>query len=220
MKAVFFVLLGVAALSVYARDYTLGIDVAYDYPQESFDCLHNEHAADFAIVRCYRSIGSVDTACPNSVKRAWNAGFKHVDIYLFPCVKCGNATNQIATLKAYVEQQNIKFGLLWLDVEMRKQYWLDDDDANKAFFTELASAGKRYFGSQMGGVYTNKNGWTEIFGGEWTGGADMPLWWAYWDSLGPAWDNFKPFAGWNTPSIKQYKGDTKYCNMDIDLDSY
>ena len=118
MKAVFVALVCVAALAVYARDYTLGVDVAYDYPQESWDCLHNEHAAEFAIVRCYRSIGSVDVACPGSVQRAWAAGFKHVDIYLFPCVKCGNATNQVATLKEYVVQNNVKFGLLWLDVEM------------------------------------------------------------------------------------------------------
>ena len=118
MKAVFVALfLCVAALSVHARNYTLGVDVALDYPQESWNCLHNEHNVQFAIIRCYRSLGKVDTTCPKSVARAWAAGFKHVDLYLFPCVKCGNATDQVATLKAYIEEENIQFGQLWLDVE-------------------------------------------------------------------------------------------------------
>ena len=101
-----------------------------------------------------------------------------------------------------------------------KEYWLPDYEKNKAFFSEMAAAGKKYFGTQMGGVYTNKNGWTEIFGGEWTGGADMPLWWAHWDKQGPSWDSWVPFAGWKVPAIKQYHGGINLCDMDVDLDSY
>lgn len=101
-----------------------------------------------------------------------------------------------------------------------KEYWLPDYEKNKAFFSEMAAAGKRIFGKQMGGVYTNKNGWTEIFGGEWPGGADMPLWWAHWDKQGPSWDSWVPFAGWKTLAIKQYHGGIHLCGMDVDLDSY
>lgn len=72
----------------------------------------------------------------------------------------------------------------------------------------------------MGGIYTNKNGWTEIFGGEWEGGKEFPLWWAHWDKSGPSWDSWTPFCGWNTLAIKQWHGGINICGMDVDLDSY
>lgn len=100
-----------------------------------------------------------------------------------------------------------------------KQYWLPDFEANKAFFSELAAAGVQLFGNRIG-VYTNKNGWTEIFGSEWTGGAHLPLWWAHWDKQGPSWDSWVPFAGWKTMVMKQYHGGTYVCDMHVDLDSY
>ena len=119
MKALGAVLIAAVVVCASARNMTLGVDVAHNYPnQATWDCLHREQKADFAIIRCYRSIGSVDTSCPQSVRLAWNAGFKNVDIYIFPCVKCGNATGQIATLYDYVKKNGIVFGLLWIDVEM------------------------------------------------------------------------------------------------------
>lgn len=109
-------LLAVLAFAAVPTQATLGVDVAYNYPLSSWSCLKN-NGYQFAIIRCYQSLGHVDANCASSVEKAWNAGFKNVDLYVFPCPKCGNATGQIQSLYDYVVAQNINYGLIWLDIE-------------------------------------------------------------------------------------------------------
>jgi len=108
---------------------------------------------------------------------------------------------------------------LWLVVEQRDLFWNRDVEANKLFFTELSSAAKSIFGTKIG-VYTDKDRWTDVFGSEWLGGADLPLWWRHWKGGDPSFDDFEPFAGWKAPAIKQYSRFGRFCNMDTNLDCY
>lgn len=140
---------------------------------------------------------------------------EHVDIYMFPCPKCGNARGQVQALKNHAA--NINFGQVWLDIE-GTQYWLGTHDQNRAFFKELAAASQELFGSKFGGVYTNVNQWEPIFG-TWTEYSYLRLWWAFWDKS-PSWSGWKPFDGWNHPAVKQYAGDDSLCGMSIDKNFY
>lgn len=115
MKAILSLVFVLALAAVPSRA-TLGVDVAYNYPLSSWSCLKS-NGYQFAIVRCYQSLGHVDAQCAPSVQKAWNAGFKNVDLYVFPCPKCGNATGQIQSLYDYVKAQNVNYGLIWLDIE-------------------------------------------------------------------------------------------------------
>ena len=209
-------ILFVVAAAFVAEASTHGIDCAYEYPQSSWNCLHNEQGIDFAIIRCYQSLGHVDPNCAASVQKAWNAGMKHVDLYMFPCPKCGSAAKQVTQLHDYVTANNVKFGMVWLDIE-GPQYWMSQSN-NRAFYNELAAKTKELFGSNKWGVYTNKNGWESIMGA-WTPSLSCQLWHAYWDNK-DSLAGFTPFDGWKSRAMKQYKGDTKLCSMDVDLDCY
>lgn len=86
----FFVLLSFIA----AAFATYGCDVSQATSQSSFSCLKN-NGYNFAIVRVYRSSGSVDPNGPSSINNAWNGGMAHVDGYIFPCYSCGNPAKQV-----------------------------------------------------------------------------------------------------------------------------
>ena len=120
MKTAVLSVLFVLVLAAIPSRATLGVDVAYNYPLSSWKCLRNS-GYEFAIVRCYQSLGHVDAQCAASVQKAWNAGFKHVDLYMFPCPKCGNATSQVKTLHDYVKAQGFTYGQLWVDIEGSKK---------------------------------------------------------------------------------------------------
>lgn len=77
-----------------------------------FFFLLNHHS--FAIVRCYCSSGKVDSNCATSVSRCWEAGFSHVDVYMFPCYSCGDGGSQVETLYDYLVDNDVTYGEVWL----------------------------------------------------------------------------------------------------------
>ena len=80
------------------------------------------------------------------------------------------------------------------------------------------------------GRLTTKNGgfrpgqesqWTPIMCGD-ASFSGVPLWYAHWDDK-PDFGDFHskgigPFGGWSLPVMKQYKGSTQMCNVNVDLD--
>lgn len=46
-------------------------------------------------------LGGVDPNAPATVANAWAAGMSHVDVYLFPCYKCGDAAGQVKETGKY-----------------------------------------------------------------------------------------------------------------------
>lgn len=87
-----FITLLLSYLSVALATY--GLDVSQSTSQSSFSCLKS-NGYNFAIVRVYRSSGSVDPNGPSTIHNAWNGGMAHVDGYLFPCYSCGNPAKQV-----------------------------------------------------------------------------------------------------------------------------
>jgi hypothetical protein len=75
---------------------TTGVDVSQRTSLSSWQCVHN-YGYSFAIVRVYCSNGSPDSNGPANINDAWNAGFAHVDGYIFPCYSCGNPAGQVRT---------------------------------------------------------------------------------------------------------------------------
>ncbi len=88
----FFTVLIACIIAVATATY--GVDVSARTYQSSWECLveNNYH---FAIVRVYRSSGSVDTNGAPSIEDAWAGGMSHVDGYIFPCYSCGNPAKQV-----------------------------------------------------------------------------------------------------------------------------
>lgn len=213
-------LLGAAAVLLMmcatVSEATLGVDISQPYPASSFQCLRN-NGRTFAIIRCYQSNGRVDANCAQSVANAWAGGMSYVDLYMFPCPKCGNAANQVNQLHDYLTSKGIKYGQLWLDIE-GSGYWLGNQASNRRFAVDLFNAANQVFGSRLGGIYCNRNGWESIFGA-WQTPYQYKLWWASWNGK-PNYAGWAAFDGFNTPTIRQYVGDTNLCGMSVDFDFY
>lgn len=216
MKAIFAIAL--LAAMIGAASATYGVDVSQLFPSSSWSCLKN-NGYIFGIPRCYCSTGRVDGNCAQSVANAWAGGMSYVDVYLFPCPKCGNAANQVQTLKNYLNSNNVRFGQVWLDVE-GSQYWLGNYASNQAFMEQLCNSTNSIFGSTHWGIYSSPSQWHAIFGSDWNKWANKPLWWPRYDGVASLTYNWQNFGGWTRANIKQYKGTSTVCGMSVDLDYY
>ena len=72
---------------------TLGVDLATSTSESAFSCL-KEQGYEFIIVRAFRSYGEPDRAASTTIRNAQAAGFKYVDVYMFPCPKCASSAAQ------------------------------------------------------------------------------------------------------------------------------
>ena len=84
-------LFGLSGLSL--TDATKGIDVSTLVYSTGFKCLKND-GYDFLIVRGYRSIGKPDANAIHTIANARNAGFKYIDVYMFPCPRCNKTASE------------------------------------------------------------------------------------------------------------------------------
>eukprot|EP00048_Salpingoeca_helianthica_P014577 m.222402 g.222402 ORF g.222402 m.222402 type:complete len:237 (-) comp16021_c0_seq1:138-848(-) len=207
---------------VCAAFATKGVDLSQATSQDSFSCLHS-NGYNFAIVRCYESVGQPDPNCAQSVINAWNGGMAHVDIYMFPDPTAGNPAGQVDSLVSYLDSHGIHirttppqtYGMLWLDIE-GVGYWTGDQGANQNFFNGLVNQAKAH-GLYLG-IYTSRSQWDPIMG-SFSGGAAYPLWYAHYDG-DASFNDFAPFGGWSSPAIKQFQGTTGLCSAGVDLSWY
>lgn len=83
-------LCAVALLQSEVGRATLGVDVStLTYPT-AFKCLKNA-GYEFVIVRGYQSLGHPDPEAIHTIANAREAGFKYIDVYMFPCPKCSKS---------------------------------------------------------------------------------------------------------------------------------
>jgi len=215
MKSVF---LGVVALlcALPLAFAVVGVDVSAPVSESSFACMKGQHGVEFAIVRCWHSTGTPDTAAPATVSHAWSAGLAHVDVYMFPCYKCGDGKGQVNKAVSYLRSNNVRYGMLWLDIEGPGTYWSSSTTNNVNFINDMISEG-RSLGVTLG-IYTSASQWNPITG-DWKGASSYPLWYAHYNSQ-QNFNDFSPFGGWTHPAIKQYAGDTTLCSSGVDLNWY
>lgn len=182
-----------------------GVDVSQF--THNFSCLRQE-GFDFAIVRGLMSSGAVDLHAQTNIANAKAAGLEQVDVYLFPCVPCGNPEEQVEVLW---KELSGSFGRVWLDIEAF--HWSSNKASNQDFISALEQA--LLARGALIGVYTNFYNWESIVG-EWQGLAQYPLWYAHFDGKAD-FNDFQPFGGWESPTLKQYDGSTVLCGGSVDL---
>ena len=86
-------LLGLPNLRFIDAATALGIDVSRLVSKDSFKCLKNE-GYDFLIVRAYRNNGQPDINATQTIANARRSGFKHIDVYMFPCPTCRKSAKE------------------------------------------------------------------------------------------------------------------------------
>lgn len=174
-------------------------------------CLKRQNIS-LLIIRCYQSLGRADPNCKHNLQAAKTAGVP-ADLYVFPCVKCGNPEKQVAdTIK---NAQGEKYGTIWIDLEIFA--WYKEKAKNKEFALAMVKAVEK--AGKKVGIYTSAHNWGEIFGMDWTALAKYPLWYAHYDK-DPSFKDFKAFGGWTKPMIKQYTGEDNVCGEDVDNDYF
>ena len=186
----------------------LGVDVSS--LTEVFSCLNSE-GYKYAIVRGYMSTGYVDPNAKANIANAKAAGMQAVDVYMFPCVPCGDAASQATALW---DSLGGSFGTVWIDVEVYS--WNEDQATNQAFISTLVSTLKGH--GAIVGIYTSLYNWSSITGG-WTGMASLPLWYAHYDD-DASFSDFTGYGGWARPAMKQYDGNLVVCGAGVDLNYY
>ena len=196
--------------SAHLSDSTLGVDVSQ--LTTSFSCIKSA-GYSFASVRGYQSSGKVDPNVVSNIQNARSGGMLHVDVYLFPCVPCGNPGQQAVSLVNAIKGQN--YGIIWLDVEIYA--WNSNLVENQNFIVSIVNQLKTL--GQVVGIYTSYYNWQSIVGINWTGCSGLPLWYAHYDN-NPSFSDFVAFGGWKTPNIKQYAGDKVICGAGVDLNFY
>ncbi|OMJ74587.1 hypothetical protein SteCoe_26444 [Stentor coeruleus] len=189
---------------------TLGVDVS-QYTNV-FSCLV-QNGYTFSIIRGYTSSGYVDPNVVSNINNAWNGGMSYVDVYLFPCVPCGNPTTQANNLVSALN--GVNYGMIWIDVETYA--WSSSQSANQNFILTMVNA-LQGLGAIVG-IYSNYYNWQSIVGLNWSGVSSLPLWYAHYDN-NPSFSDFVSFGGWSSPAIKQYAGDATVCGAGVDLNYY
>lgn len=197
----------------------MGVDVAQYIDVATAQCFNASAGVDFAIVRAWHSFGAFDTNAPVTMANFWDAGYAHVDAYLFPCPS-QDAAAQVAGVIANLTAAGSRYGMLWFDIEPNPSTgcaWSSDTAANCAYLQRLVDAGAA--SGANWGVYTYWDGWYGLMGDSCTAGGTLPLWWASYDGE-QNFSNWQPLGPWNQPAMKQYSGSSTVCDVYLDMDWY
>jgi len=157
-----------------------------------------------------------DSHIRTCVDDAHKAGFDIVDVYAFLCPRCsGNNPPASAIDKIIDNLKDVKYNVLWLDVEQCSGCW-DSDAANRDFISKAAKAAEAK--KVKVGIYSSTGEWASTVG-SWTELRNLPLWYAHYDGR-PSFDDWPAmkFGGWDKPTMKQY-GDSGPC-ASVDVDWY
>nr|CAD2208209.1 unnamed protein product [Meloidogyne enterolobii] len=92
------------------------------YRVSTFKCLKEKYSKEFVVVSANnKNKGKVNLDAEINIINARTAGFENIDIYLYPCVKpsteyelCGDARKSITAVLDHLENNNAKFGRVWL----------------------------------------------------------------------------------------------------------
>jgi len=192
---------------------TFGVDVSSSVSKADFECMKGK-GYKFAIVRIFEEVCEVDSHGRATVENAWAGGMEHVDVYLFPSYGCrDNAATQVD--RAISAMGSTKFGTLWLDIETGGQRSAAE---NMAWLKEAVAQAKAKLGEKRVGIYSSQYEWGLVMGNQ-RGPTELPVWFADYDGK-PTLSNFREFGGWTRASMKQFAGDAKMCNCDVDLNWY
>nr|CAD2208905.1 unnamed protein product [Meloidogyne enterolobii] len=197
-----------------------------EYSVSSFKCL-KENSKEFVIVNAnYYGSGRVDPDAELNIIKAKTAGIENVDIHISPCVKpsdeyklCGDARESIITILDHLDENNAKFGRVWLNIfgligcDKYEGWNKDNKTENIEFIDKMVNTLKER--NRPFGFYTDKYNWHEITGNT-RKYNDTPLIYFHLDGKNN-FDDYNeygyPFGGWEKPTMKRYANYTTFCEI-------
>nr|CAD2125000.1 unnamed protein product [Meloidogyne enterolobii] len=127
--------------------------------------------------------------------------------------KCGNARKAVTTVLDHLNENNAKFGRVWLSIYGLIHFGWNKYNKTKniEFIDEMVTTLKER--NQTFGFYTNKYNWHEITGNT-RKYNDTPL--LYYRSDGKNnFNDYNHFGGWEKPTMKEYNAYTKICGIEV-----
>jgi GH25 family lysozyme M1 (1,4-beta-N-acetylmuramidase) len=220
-----FSLLATLGSSLGRFGFDTSLQVLRGATYSDFQCLRH-HNYTFAVLQAFDGDNGYNWDIDKCTNWAWNAGFYNVDVYIFMCPNCrGNNPPESAIQQIInnLRSQNVKFGLLWLDVEYCDGCW--NDRSSNAKFLSKAVSQVISMGNKVG-IYSSKNDWENVLGNN-TAFSTFPLWYANWNRKYESFlgqvvrmkchpnemyfsgipnfnDGLYRFGGWTWPTMKQY----------------
>ena len=135
---------------------------------------------------------------------------------MFPC-RGKDPQSQVSTLFSTISAN--LFSTVWIDVETNPSSGCSWNGYSAASSCDFIMALIKAIEAQgkKAGIYSSYYQWQGIFGSTTAcpDAAKAPLWYAHYDKV-QAFSDFKAFAGWKTPSLKQFQGDVTICSTDVD----
>ncbi|KAF0500234.1 glycoside hydrolase family 25 protein [Gigaspora margarita] len=211
-------------------DY-LAIDAAFPRTKKDFNCALNK-GYQRAILRGYREIygGQIDPDFLQNYNNAIAAGYKYIDVYMFPSAtkSTNNKTNktpqqQVRELVNFIHTNHIVVQTLWLDIEKADKTnlarWNMGTTKNRQFLKEFHDVLEST--KWNWGVYSRSGDWKTITGDiNWELNSSKKLWYIKVDQQ-QSLNNFQPFGGWKSGIGKQFdQNNNTLCNAIFDLNIF
>ncbi|KAJ1372244.1 hypothetical protein KIN20_034344 [Parelaphostrongylus tenuis] len=201
---------------------SFALDLSQSVSESSFACIR-EYGYTLVFLRCYSpdGEGQVDIAAVFNIQNADSVGLG-TEVYMRPqpnSEKTG--AQQLDEAYNYLTISGIRIVTVWIQVTSPIN-WSTNIARNVDFINSIAARAKEY-GLRVG-IYTNYYDWSQITNGAVLG--NTMLW--YWNVYGsgvpgesqPTFKDFRPFAGWSAPAVKQFAQVEYVCGVAVNRDVY
>lgn len=185
---------------------------------DTFKCLHDERGFVYTTIECWRNTGDGTwfNDCVQNVENAWTAGYKYVDVYMFPQRHADPAV-QATQLLGNLTAHNVRYGAVMLDIE--GDDWASySQESNRDFMLSLRSV---FDDANVAMTMYSGSTWGSNFGDDFHAFSDLPLTYAHYDNIASFYDYYEPYGGWEVPAAKQFwdavDGEI-VCNLSVDWD--
>ncbi|EYB88973.1 hypothetical protein Y032_0238g3279 [Ancylostoma ceylanicum] len=167
--------------------------------------------------------GGFEASVCGSVKNAQRAGFG-IELYMIPLApNLQDGALQFDSLYNGLKGCQVLVKRIWLVVTSPRE-WLYNPPQSVGFINKVINRAKQY-GIDVG-IYTNEDDWGQITNG-FMGFTTTPLLW-YWKVNGPGpmgetpmnFQDFRPFASWKGPTVKQFGQRVFVCGHMTNRDTY
>ncbi|KAL3995394.1 hypothetical protein ACH3XW_25630 [Acanthocheilonema viteae] len=212
-------------LETPGNGYSQAIDISTQTDQNIFRCLFQK-GFTVAFIRAYQANGNggADSNCIANIYNAVNEGLG-VEIYVEPQPRATKSgTEQFMEVYNFLTNNNIAVKAIWIKLTT-PIIWPNNQVVNVNFINDFIMCAWRH--GLIIGIYTNWYDWKQIAAGQLTSNqGQIRLW--YWNTLGSGWeaatspmfDDFRPFAGFSKPAVKQYVQNIYVCGICTSLNIY
>ena len=207
MRTIAILITGLCAVLALARGHGTVIRGS----GHNFTC-YRKNNFGATLIRTYLSIGKQDPDALENFKEAKKAD-TYLSGFLNPCPSC-NIKPEDQVKQALKGLPYFVFYFVTVQLDSK---WSNNKTKNCEFLNRMLNYMSQNHHKPC--VGTNKIAWDKIMGDCKIQSHDSELWWDYHDGK-ENYDSYKPFAGFDQPTLKEYAGRVSLCGSTPDVYIY